>query len=63
MRTVDKYRAEAAKARKQANAEPDPETRAKLWAQAMAWTELTLTAEVHSQLKAALREKAGQGKR
>jgi hypothetical protein len=63
MRTVDKYRAEAAKARKQANAEPDPEAREKLWAQAMAWTELTLTAELHSQLKAALREKAGKGKR
>lgn len=60
MRTVDKYRSEAAKARKRANVEQDPKARAELWAQAMAWTELTITAEVHSQLKAALREKGNQ---
>lgn len=57
MRTVDRYRAEATKARKQANAERDPEAKAELYRQARAWLDLTLTAEVHSHLKAAVREK------
>lgn len=41
MRTVDRYRAEATKARKQANAERDPEAKAELYRQARDWTSLT----------------------
>lgn len=56
MRTVDRYRAEATKARKRANAELDPDAKAALYRQARAWLDLTLTAEIHSHLMAALRE-------
>ena len=56
MRTVDRYRAEATKARKLANAELDPDAKAELYRQARAWLDLTLTAEVLSHLTAAARE-------